>query len=80
MKGENKLRELKRRYSSLLLSQKDIYGVGIEKDESGNAVLAIHIGDISPESLDLPEDLKAAPLKYIRQGKGFKAFKAKDEY
>ena len=79
MATEQKLKELKRRYSLQLLNQKGVSGVGIEEDENGDLVLAIHLNDSAPETLDLPEELEKYPVKYIYQGEGFRKFSAKTE-
>ncbi len=76
MATEQKLKELKRRYSSQLLSQKGVYGVGIEKDEDGKPILAIHLDDSSVENLDLPKEFEDYPVKYIHQDGGFRKFDA----
>lgn len=77
MATEQKLKELKRRYSLQLLNQEGISGVGIEKDESGDYVLAIHLNNSTPESLDLPAELEKYPIKYVQQDGGFRKFSAK---
>ncbi len=79
MATKEKLKELKRRYSLQLLNQEGVSGVGIEKDESGDLVLAIHLSKSSPETLDLPEELENYPIKYIRQDGGFRKFSATNE-
>jgi hypothetical protein len=62
-----------------LLDQKGVSGVGIEKDESGDLVLAIHLNNSSPEELNLPSELEKYPIKYIRQDGGFRKFSAKSD-
>jgi len=79
MVTEQKLKELKRRHSLQLLNQKGVSGVGIEKDKSGNFVLAIHLNNSAPETLDLPAELENYPIKYIQQDEGFRKFSAKDD-
>lgn len=79
MATEKKLKELKRRYSLQLLEQKGVSGVGIEKEESGNLVLTIHLNNSLPKDLNLPAELKDYPVKYIRQDGGFRKFSAKAE-
>jgi hypothetical protein len=72
MVTEAQLMDLKRRYSLRLMNLERVSGVGIEKDESGRLVLAIHLNDSSPETLDLPAELKDVPIKYHRQDGGFR--------
>lgn len=76
MASEQKLKELKQRYSAQLLNQKGICGVGIEKDEAGKLILAIHLDNSSPEDLDLPEEFKDYPVRYVNQDGGFRKFSA----
>jgi len=46
-----------------------VSGVGIEKDESGSYVLAVHLdSDDSETGKDLPEEIEGHPVKYIRSG------------
>jgi hypothetical protein len=77
MASEQNLKELKRRYSAQLLSQKGVCGVGIEKDEAGKPVLAIHLDDSSAENLDLPKEFEDYPVKYVQQDGGFRKFSTK---
>jgi len=72
MVTEKQIRDLKRRYSLQLMNLKGVSGVGIEKDESGSFVLAIHLNNASPETLDLPKELNDVPVKYLQQGEGFR--------
>lgn len=77
MASEQKLKELKRRYSLQLLNQKGVCGVGVEKDEAGKAVLAIHLDNSSADDLDLPKEFEDYPVRYVRQDGGFRKFGAK---
>ncbi len=72
MGSEQKLKELKRRYSSQLLNQKGVYGVGIEKDEDGKPILTVHLDDSSVENLDLPKEFEDYPVRYVQQDGGFR--------
>lgn len=74
---EQQIKEVKRRYSLSLLNQKGISGVGVEKDEGGDYVLAIHLNDSSPENIKLPAELDDYPIKYIRQNEVFRKFPEK---
>ena len=42
MATEQEIREVKRRHSPQLLSVSGVSGVGIEKDDAGEFVLAVH--------------------------------------
>jgi len=79
MATEQKIKELKRRYSLQLLNQKAVSGVGVEKTDDGNYVLAIHLNDSSPEALELPSELEKYPVKIIQQPEGFRKFSAETE-
>jgi hypothetical protein len=72
MVTEAQLKDVKRRFALRLLELERVSGVGIEKDESGRFVLAIHLNDSSPKGLDLPAELKDVPIKYHRQDGGFR--------
>ena len=72
MASEEKLKELKSRYSSQLLNQKGVFGVGIEKDEAGKPILAIHLDGSAAENLDLPKEFEEYPIKLVRQDDGFR--------
>ena len=44
-------------------------GVGIEKDDKGEYVLAVHLDDENPEmGEELPVEIDGVPVKYIRSG------------
>jgi hypothetical protein len=46
-----------------------VAGVGIEKDESGEYVLAVHLDDSDSKAVkDMPNDFEGVPVKYIRSG------------
>ena len=69
MATENEIRELKRRHSLRLLNQPGVSGVGVEKDETGGYVLAIHLNTDDPQILSqLPRELEGHPLKFLRSG------------
>ena len=76
MTSEQKLKDVKRRYSLQLFNQKGVSGVGIEKDETGDYTLTIHLDNTLPETLDLPEEIKKYPIKFVRQDGGFQKFSA----
>ncbi len=60
---------MKRRHSPQLLSRPGVCGVGIEKDESGAYVLAVHLdaGNKNAHS-GLPQEIEGYAVKYIRSG------------
>jgi hypothetical protein len=66
---EKEIREVKSRHSARLLSQPGVSGVGIEKDETGEYVLAVHLdAGKSEASKELPAEIEGVPVKYVRSG------------
>ena len=69
MATEQEIREVKRRHSSHLLSQPGVSGVGIEKDEAGEYVLAVHLDTDDPEGRKrLPDEIEGHRVKYVQSG------------
>lgn len=69
MATEQEIRELKHRHAPSLLSRPGVCGVGVEKDDAGGYVLAVHVEADDPEALKhLPEEIEGHSLKYIRSG------------
>jgi hypothetical protein len=64
---EQEIRELKSRHSARLLSLPGVSGVGIEKDESGKYVLAVHLDADNPPK-ELPDEIEGHAVKYIKSG------------
>src|SRR5438552_482175 len=48
MPSEQEARDLKRRHAAHLLGQPGVCGVGVEKDESGGYVVAVHLDSDDP--------------------------------
>lgn len=66
---EQEIREVKRRHSARLLSQPGVSGVGIEKDATGEYLLAVHLDGDNPEAgKELPAEIEGVPVKYVRSG------------
>jgi hypothetical protein len=79
MATEQEIREVKRRHASRLLSQPGVSGVGIEKDDAGEYVLAVHLDTDNPEAdKSLPDEIEGHRVKYIRSGP-FRKLPAKDK-
>jgi hypothetical protein len=75
----DQVRDIKRRHSAALLSQPGICGVGVEKDEAGEHVLAIHVDAGHPEALKaVPERIEGCPTKVIASGP-FRKFSKRSE-
>ena len=69
MATEQEIRGLKHRHSASLLARPGVSGVGVEKNDSGDYVLAVHVDTDDPEALkQLPEDIEGHTVKYIRSG------------
>lgn len=66
---EQEIRELKHRHSAHLLSQPGVSGVGVEKDDAGEYVLAVHLDSNDPEALKpLPDEIEGHRIKYVNSG------------
>ena len=69
MASEEELRALKRRHSAQLLGLRGVCGVGIEKDESGDLVLAVHLDSSDPNAgKDVPDTIEGQPIKRVKSG------------
>jgi hypothetical protein len=69
MATEEELREVKRRHAPQLLKQPGVCGVGVEKDDSGDYVLAIHLDTDDPEVLkELPDHVEGHRVRYVQSG------------
>ena len=69
MKSEEEVRAIKRRHSARLLQQPGVRGVGVEKDDTGRYVLAIHLDANDPAAGEgLPSEIEGLPVKMVRSG------------
>lgn len=69
MATEAEIRELKERHSLQLLDQPGVSGVGIELDDAGNYVLAVHLDTDDPEvRKHLPDKIEGHQIKYVQSG------------
>jgi hypothetical protein len=69
MRSEDEVRAIKRRHSAELLSQPGVCGVGVEKDGTGQYVLAIHLASKDAAlSSRLPTQIEGCPVKLIHSG------------
>jgi hypothetical protein len=74
MKTGDEVRGIKRRHSAELLRQPGVSGVGVEKDEAGRYVLAIHVEGDDPEVRQrLPREIEGCRVKLVVSGP-FRAF------
>jgi hypothetical protein len=60
---------IKRQHSAKLLARPGVCGVGVEKDEQGRFVIAVHI-DAAQEDVagEIPTTLEGCPVKVVRSG------------
>jgi len=69
MATEEELRALKRRHSQRLLGLPGVCGVGVEKDASGNYVLAVHVDSENSEAgRQVPDTIEGYPVKRVQSG------------
>jgi hypothetical protein len=69
MASEQEVLDIKRRLSARLLGQPGISGVGVEKDEQGNFVLAVHLDPAHPApGTTIPDVVEGVPVRRIRSG------------
>ena len=76
MLSEDEVRAIKRRHSARLLEQPGVSGVGVEKDEAGRFVLAVHVDASDPAAGEgLPGAIEGLPVRVVRSGpfRGFGA-------
>jgi len=66
---EQEIRDLKHRHAPDLLARPGVNGVGVERDDAGEYVLAVHLDTDDPETLkQLPEEIEGHAVKYIGGG------------
>lgn len=70
MASEQEVRGVKQRHSARLMSRAGVSGVGIEKDESGDFVLTVHLDaeDEKARGDDLPEEIEGHRVRYVGSG------------
>lgn len=69
MAKEDEIREVKRRHSAELMRQPGVCGVGVEKDEAGEYVIALHLDTDDPQvQQGLPKELDGFRVKLIKSG------------
>ena len=69
MVTEAHIREVKGRHSVQLLSLPHVYGVGIQRDDTGEYYLAVHIASAEEEALSqLPQQIEGIRVKAIQSG------------
>ena len=69
MTAEEQIRAVKRRHSARLLGEPGVCGVGVEKDDKGNYVLAIHVDkDDADVRNRLPEEIEGYRVRVVGSG------------
>ena len=69
MASEQTVLEIKRKHSAELLRQPGVCGVGVEKDDTGQFVLAVHIDPSQPNAdRSVPDFIEGCPVKRIHSG------------
>lgn len=77
MKSEQEVRQIKQRHSARLLALPGVCGVGVEKDDTGAFVLALHLVNNDPAiTAQLPTQIEDCPVKWIASGP-FRKFSAR---
>jgi hypothetical protein len=69
MPTEQEAQDVKSRHSNELLSKHGVSGVGIEKDEDGQFVIAVYLDTDDPAvQKPLPKDIEGFPVKFVFSG------------
>lgn len=69
MASEQEMNEVKDRHSMHLMDMRGVVGVGVEQDEDGRFVLALHVDTADPDVLGrLPRQVEGHPVKIIESG------------
>jgi hypothetical protein len=66
---EEEISDLKRRHAPLLMARPEVTGVGVERDEAGSYVLAVHLTSDDPALLaTMPSEIEGHPIRYSGSG------------
>jgi len=69
MVSEQEAKAVKQRHAAEFLAKPGVCGIGVEKDESGAYVLAVHIDAHAPDlEQSIPSTLDGVPIKLTRSG------------
>jgi len=69
MATEETARAVKSKYSLDLLKKPGVSGVGVEKDQDGEYVIALHLDQDHPQlANDLPQKLEGVRVKHVFSG------------
>ncbi len=67
MATHDQVRAIKSKYSQELLGKRGVCGVGIEKNDSGEYELVVHLDDPSAQP-NLPKQLDGHEVRYVVSG------------
>jgi hypothetical protein len=69
MKTAQEVRQIKRRHAAPLLALPGVCGVGVERDDNGEYVIAIHLESDDPAiTTNLPARIEDCPVKLVHSG------------
>jgi hypothetical protein len=69
MATEEEIRALKERHGEELLRRPGVSGVGIQRDQGGEYLLAVHLDRDAGEAAEaLPEEIEGHRVLYLRTG------------
>jgi hypothetical protein len=64
MPTEDEVKQVKRKYSADLLKEPGVCGVGVEKNENGEYILAVHLDSAVPNAgTTIPDSLDGSPIR-----------------
>ena len=62
------VRRIKERYGPGLLARDGVNGVGVERDDSGEYYLAVHVDKDAAAGQSLPREIEGQPVKVVPSG------------
>jgi len=69
MPSESDINEVKKRHSAELMNLPGVCGVGVEKGEDGNLVIAIHVDQDDADVIGrLPKEIEGHTVEVVRSG------------
>jgi hypothetical protein len=69
MASRQQATDVKKRHSMKLLSHPGVSGVGVEQDDTGDYVLAVHLDENDPQAAaQVPEELEGVKVRRIFSG------------
>jgi hypothetical protein len=69
MASEQQVKEIKRKHSAWMLQQPGVCGVGVERDEGGEFVLAVHLDpSLANAGVTIPDSIEGCPVRRVSSG------------